>query len=61
MAIKNNTLTNQRISKRLGDFGDVITQNAFDDYLLIEESFNPLNLISDSAVYTKQIIYEVHQ
>ncbi len=59
--IKNNTLSQKIINKRLGDFGDVITKNAFDDYLLMEESFNPLNLITDSADYTKKIIYEVHQ
>lgn len=59
--IKTKSIVSQKLQQRLGDFGDAITKNAYDDYLLVEESFNPLNLIIDPNAYTKSIIYEVHQ
>lgn len=59
--IKNKRLSPQELQKRMGDFGDAITKNDYDDYLLVEESFNPLDLVKDSTHYTTRIIYEVHQ
>lgn len=54
---KNKQLTN----KRLGDFGDFITKNKFNHYLLIEEFFNPIDIYKDSTNYSKKIIYELKQ
>lgn len=54
---QNKNLTN----KRLGDFGDFITNNKFNHYLFVEEFFNPIEIYKDSTNYSKKIIYEFKQ
>ncbi len=55
-SIKKKEFSEEYYKKRLTNFGGSIGLN-YDNYLLIEENFNPLEIFKDSTKYTIKVIF----